>query len=77
MATEQGWVITSQVSDQVQVTQAGQPVTGVMVYFATGEGNESSVFVPNASYNKATVRQMVHTQALLVDEIGRMTSGGD
>jgi len=74
MATS-GWVITGQVTDQVRNTQAGQTVTGVVVYFITGDGNEGSVFIDNARYNQQNVFTAVHDQAALIDGVGKLSEG--
>lgn len=71
-----GWTVTSQSSDQVQVTPAGQAITGVIVYFTSSEGNHGSVFVPDNHYNAATVRKMVQARANLLDEIGSLAAQG-
>lgn len=76
MANQQGWRITLQASDQYQTNAANVTQVGVQVYFITGDGNEGSVFVPNQQYNVATVRKMVEAAATLVDEVGRLSSGG-
>lgn len=69
------WEVTNQAADQVINTQAGQTIVGVIVYFVTGDGNEGSIFVPNSVYpNTATVREMVHKQAVIVDRTGRLVS---
>jgi len=70
-----GWRITSQLTDQVVNSPAGQTLTGVQVYFITGNGNEGSVFIANQHYNKATVAQAVALQATLLDEIGGLSEG--
>lgn len=75
MAGDTGWRITDQVTDQVQNTRAGATVTGVMVYFTTGEGNEGSVFIANQHYNAKHVRSAVQAQANLIDEIGGLSHG--
>lgn len=72
---ESGWKITDQVTDQVQNTRAGATVTGVMVYFITGEGNEGSVFIVNQHYNAKNVRKAVQAQANLLDEVGNLAHG--
>lgn len=72
---ESGWRIVDQVTDQVQNTRAGATVTGVMVYFITGEGNEGSVFIVNQHYNAKNVRKAVQTQANLLDEVGNLAHG--
>lgn len=73
--TYSGYQVTSQASGQVQVTQAGQVVTGVQVYFTTGDGNTDSVFVPDEHYNVDNVRKMVTARATLVDTIGGLSDG--
>lgn len=72
---EAAWRITGQVTDQVVNTQAGATVTGTIVYYVTGEGNEGSVFVANQHYNVKNVRKAVHESAALLDEVGRLTHG--
>lgn len=70
-----GWKITDQVTDQVQNTRAGATVTGVQVYFITGDGNEGSVFVMDQHYNAANVRKAVQAKANLIDEVGALGHG--
>lgn len=71
------WSVTSQVSDQVKVTDAGQTVEGVMVYFVTGEGNSGSVFVPDSQYTASKVRQMIGHRAAVLDEVGALASASE
>lgn len=68
-----GWRVTQQVTDQIINTQAGLTQTGVQVYYATGEGNEGSVFVPNQQYKEHVVRGMLEAGATLLDTIGKMS----
>jgi hypothetical protein len=70
-----GWRVTAQLTDQVENTNAGQTVIGVRVYFETGAGNEGSVFVPNSHYTAKRVRELVHSHANQIDEIGGLTEG--
>jgi hypothetical protein len=72
--TGTGWIVTGQDPDQVIVTNAGKPVTGTMVYFATGDGNTGSVFVDDGHYHPKAVHAAVGARAALVDEIGRLSS---
>lgn len=72
-----GYQVTSQVTDQIITTDAGQTVTGTYVYFVTGEGQSGSVFVPDAHYTAGKVRQMVAAKAALLDEVGNIGSGGE
>lgn len=67
------WMVTAQAGNQIQNTQAGQTVVGVIIYFVTGKGEESSVFVPDNIYsNVKRVHDIIHTQAELVDRIGSL-----
>lgn len=75
MAQDHGWKITDQAADQIQNTRAGNTVTGVIVYFITGDGNEGSVFIANQHYNVKNVRTAVEAQARLMDEVGRQGQG--
>ena len=65
-----GWVVTDQLTDQVIVTQAGQAITGVQIFFRTGNGNEGSIFVADNHYVPKVVKPAIDTQAALVDTIG-------
>lgn len=70
-----GWKITDQVTDQVQNTRAGATITGVQVYFVTGDGNEGSVFVMDQHYTAPNVRKAVQAKANLIDEVGALSHG--
>jgi hypothetical protein len=69
-----GWIVTSQLTDQVIVTAAGQAVTGVQVFFITGNGNEGSVFIANNHYTPKVVRPAIHAAAAQIDTIGQLSS---
>jgi hypothetical protein len=66
------WQVTGQQADQTTFT-GGQPVTGHVVSFITGEGNRDSVFVPDDHYTPAKVKQLIQAQADRVDAVGRLT----
>jgi len=70
-----GFRVTSQVTDQVIVTAAGQAVTGVQIYFITGDGNEGSIFVANNHYSPKAVVPLLAAQAALIDTIGVIEHG--
>lgn len=70
-----GWAVTDQAADQVVISPAGQAVTGTYVYFATGEGNQGSVFVDDPHYTEKNVHSAVTARAELMDRIGRLTKG--
>jgi hypothetical protein len=68
-----GWTVTSQLTDQTVITEAGQVIAGVNVYFTTGDGNSGFVFVPQAHYhNKETVRKLIEAEADNMDTVGAM-----
>lgn len=70
-----GWRVTSQLSDQVIITEAGKAVTGVQIFYITGEGNEGSVFIANNHYTTKVVRAALHAAATQIDTIGSLSSG--
>jgi hypothetical protein len=71
-----GWRVTSQVPDQFINTDAGKTETGTFIYFITGDGNSGVVFVANRHIgNIKTVKNILHAQAQLVDDIGALQSG--
>lgn len=71
------WEVTSQVTDQVIITDAGQPVTGAIVYITTGEGQSGSVFVPDNIYPNATkVKAMLRAKAQQLDQIAALAEKG-
>ena len=66
-----GWVITGQLANQIRNTPTSGTVEGTYIYFVTGDSNAGVVFVPDAVYpHKKRVREMIHAQATLMDEIG-------
>lgn len=68
------WQVTGQQSDQSQFI-AGQPVSGHVVSFITGEGWRDSVFVPDDHYTPANVRKAVQAAADRADSVGSLHSG--
>jgi hypothetical protein len=70
-----GWIVTSQLTDQVIVTAAGQAVTGVQIFFITGQGNEGSIFITNNHYTPKVVKPAIHAAAAQIDTIGQLSSG--
>lgn len=68
------WHVTGQAADQYEVDGAGNPVTGYVVSFLTGEGNRGSVFVPKDQYRQATVKTLIQAAANIMDGIGALTS---
>lgn len=71
--TGSGWQVTSQITNQIENTTAGQTLIGVRVFFITGNGNEGSVFIPDTLYNKKNVHSRVKAQADLIDDIGALS----
>lgn len=76
MAAKEGWQVTGQVTGQVILTDAGQPVTGTYVYILTNHGQSGSVFVPDNVYgNETTVRSMLQTKATQLDTVAKLAAG--
>lgn len=60
------------ITDQVQTTEVyagGRPVPGVRVYFTTGKGAKSSVFIPEAQYAAPNVIATVRAAANEIDQV--------
>jgi hypothetical protein len=70
------WTVTGQVTGQTIIDEAGNVIVGSYVFFTTGEGNKDSVFVPDAKRTKQNVTDLIHAQAQLADEIGRLSHKG-
>ena len=68
------WTVTGQQSDQTTFV-GGQPVSGHVVSFITGEGWRDSVFVPDDHYTPANVRKAVQAAADRADSVGSLHSG--
>ena len=68
------WTVTGQQSDQTTFI-GGQPVSGHVVSFVTGEGWRDSVFVPDDHYNAANVKKLVQAAADRADSVGKLSSG--
>jgi hypothetical protein len=63
-----GWEIT----DQVQATDVdakGVPARGMRVYFRTGKGVTSNVFVPDSRYSVENVQAAVASKAAEIDQV--------
>jgi hypothetical protein len=71
------YTVTSQVPDQYDFTNPGNPTLGTIVYFQTGEGNTGSVFVAAAHYTVANVRTAVAAKAKLLDEVSAISGSGN
>lgn len=69
------WSVTRQAADQVSLTNGNDPVTGVRIFFTTGEGNQGSVFIPDSLYhNVAGVRHAIQAQADQMDAVSALHS---
>lgn len=67
------WTVTGQAADQYEFDGAGNPVSGYVVSFLTGNGNKGSVFVPVEHYNPATVKTLIQGRADTMDAVGGLT----
>jgi hypothetical protein len=66
------WIVVRQATDQYDPDNPGSTVTGVIVYFQTGDGHDGSVFVPYARYTPANVKAMISARAEVLDTIGAL-----
>lgn len=68
------WRVTSDAGGQYDWDAAGNPVSGHVVSFLTGNGNKGSVFVPDDHYNVAAVKALIAGQADVADSIASLSS---
>lgn len=69
------WQVTRQLPDQIRTDMTGASVTGVVVYFTTGLGQASSVFIEDPHYSDAAVvKQAIDRKAAVVDQVAQLTS---
>lgn len=69
------WSVTRQAADQVNITNGGDPISGVRIFFTTGEGNTGSVFIPDTVYHHtAAVKEAIQAQANQMDAISALHS---
>lgn len=69
------WKVTGDTPDTYDFSTGGDPVLGHKITFITGAMNRGSVFVPNDHYNPASIRTLIHAQAVIADEVAGLTSG--
>lgn len=69
------WKVTSQGAPTTKVDSAGNVTEGITVYFTTGLGTASSVFVPEAVYSTDNVRAMAGAKAAQLDEVSQLAGG--
>lgn len=67
-AASSGWTVTGQ-QETTKPDTAGNFTQGVTVYFTTGAGVQSSVFVPNLQYTQDNVRAAIAARAAQVDAV--------
>ena len=69
------WQVTGQVPDQIETAQDGTTVTGVVVRFRTGLGEQATVFIDNRLYGDAgAVKAAIDAKAAMVDRVRQLTS---
>jgi hypothetical protein len=68
------WQVTGQQSDQTKFV-GGEPVSGHVVSFKTGEGWHDSVFVPDDHYTPAKVKALIQAAADRADQVGGLSHG--
>lgn len=67
------WHVTSQSSDQATITEAGQAITGVRVYFITASGIRGSVLVPDDQYQPDQVAGAIDELANRMEAVNALT----
>lgn len=70
-----GWTVTSQM-ETTQRDATGLPVSGVKVYFTTGQNVAGSVFIPDTLYTTDNARQLIATRAAQLDAVGALSADG-
>lgn len=68
-----GWVVTGQ-SESTIINDSNNVVSGVTVYFRTGNGTAGSVFVPQNLYTPDNVRAMIAQKAAQLDAVDRLSA---
>jgi hypothetical protein len=74
MATNSGWMVTSQQTNQVILDQANNPTVGTYIYYTTNDGNEGAVFLSDNHRSVANARKAIDVDADIVDGIGALSS---
>ena len=67
------WKVTTQ-SPATRPDRTGRVVPGTDVYFTTGSGISSSVFVPQTMYNPETVKDMINLAATQLEAVQGLSS---
>lgn len=70
------WKVTGDLPGQFDFDAAGNPITGHLISFTTGQGSSGQVFIPDVHYNTQYVRTQIHAKAQVADEIGSLASDG-
>jgi hypothetical protein len=70
---KESWVVTGQSTDQLKEDSAGRVIVGTYIYFTTGEGNDGSVFLPDAHRSRENAHKMLMVAAKRLDEIGGLS----
>jgi hypothetical protein len=67
-----GWYVEDQ-KETVDLGPDGKPTQGMRVYFVTGLGVHSSLFIPKARYSLANVQAAVGVAAAEIDAVHKLT----
>lgn len=70
-----GWQVGTQVPEK-RFNARRQPVDGMTVHFTTGYGVASSVWVPDATYDPATVRELIRVKVRALDQVSLLKTDG-
>lgn len=68
-----GWRVVSQI-EQTQIGPTGVLEKGVLVTFQLDGGTQGSVFVPEARYTVAAVRDAIAQKAAVLHAVNQITS---
>ncbi len=77
MPPSSGWRVTGQGAPTSDVDSTGTVTRGVTVYFQTGNGVNSSVFVPETNYTPDLVRAQIAQKAAALDTVGSLSDDGN
>lgn len=68
------WTVTTQ-APATRPDRTGRIVPGMDVYFTTGSGASSSVFVPDSMYTPDQVKVLIAAKAAAIEGVANLNSG--
>ncbi len=67
------WTVTNQ-APATRPDRTGRIVPGMDVYFTTGSGASSSVFVPDSMYTPDQVKNLIAVKAAAIEGVSNLSS---